>query len=279
MREIAGYPESRSASRRAFERDKETLRAMGVPVLVEQLPFGDGNDVGYRVDPDEYYLADLDLTEEETTALNVAVNAVALESNAGLGALMKLGGRSVQPSAAPIASLPWVPALPALFDAFRRRAVASFDYRDERRSVEAWALSSRSGRWYLIGLDHDREAVRTFRADRVQGEVSVGESDAFAVPSGFDDSEYIRAEPWKWGGSERIDVDLLVDTSHADALLALAPEAELIDERADGRVFRLTVTEPTAFRTLALGFLEHAEVLAPPRVRELVVNWLEDLAS
>ena len=33
-----GYPEDRVAFRRAFERDKEELRAMGIPLRVEQVP-------------------------------------------------------------------------------------------------------------------------------------------------------------------------------------------------------------------------------------------------
>ena len=62
VREVAGYPAPITAYRRAFERDKETLRAMGVPITTESV--GDGSEVGYRVDPDDYYLPDLGLTAE-----------------------------------------------------------------------------------------------------------------------------------------------------------------------------------------------------------------------
>ncbi len=60
VHDVAGYPEQITAYRRAFERDKETLRGMGVPVTTE--PIGDGTEVGYRVRPDDYYLPDLGLT-------------------------------------------------------------------------------------------------------------------------------------------------------------------------------------------------------------------------
>src|SRR6266576_1567512 len=103
VRDVAGYPEQVSANRRAFERDKETLRGMGVPVTMETV--GDGSDVGYRVRPEDYYLPDLGLTPEETAALRVAVSAVSLGNQAGVGALMKLGGLADDP-VAPIASLP-----------------------------------------------------------------------------------------------------------------------------------------------------------------------------
>src|SRR6516164_3126238 len=90
VHDVSGYPEQISAYRRAFERDKETLRGMGVPITTEAV--GDGSEVGYRVKPEDYYLPDLGLTVEETAALRVAVSAVSLGSSSGEGALMKLGG-------------------------------------------------------------------------------------------------------------------------------------------------------------------------------------------
>src|SRR5262245_1690103 len=90
VREVGGYPPQPSANRRAFERDKEVLRGMGVPITTDTL--GDAGDVGYRVRPDDYYLPDLGLTVDETAALRVAVNAISLGNRSGEGALMKLGG-------------------------------------------------------------------------------------------------------------------------------------------------------------------------------------------
>src|SRR5690242_3922708 len=88
--EVAGYPPDVSANRRAFERDKEMLRGMGVPITVVALP-GETTETGYLVHPEEYYLPDLELTAEETAALRVAVNAISLGSLSAEGALMKLG--------------------------------------------------------------------------------------------------------------------------------------------------------------------------------------------
>src|SRR5437899_381566 len=90
VHDVAGYPPQITAYRRAFERDKETLRGMGVPLTTE--PIGDGSELGYRVRPEDYYLPDLGLGVEEAAALRVAVSAVSLGSHAGEGALLKLGG-------------------------------------------------------------------------------------------------------------------------------------------------------------------------------------------
>jgi predicted DNA-binding transcriptional regulator YafY len=43
-------------------------------------------------------------------------------------------------------------------------------------------------------------------------------------------------------------------------------------------VVELTVTNRDAFRSFVLGFLEHAEVLSPPQLREELVAWLRGVA-
>jgi proteasome accessory factor B len=48
------------------------------------------------------------------------------------------------------------------------------------------------------------------------------------------------------------------------------------ERRADGAVvIALMVTNRFAFRTFALGLLEHAEVLSPVDVRADLIAWLE----
>jgi proteasome accessory factor B len=72
------YPEDKVARRRAFERDKETLRDLGVPLTTEPID-GLSNETGYRIRPADYYLPDPGLSTEERTALHVAVTAVRLD--------------------------------------------------------------------------------------------------------------------------------------------------------------------------------------------------------
>src|SRR4051812_23296540 len=262
-----------SAYRRAFERDKETLRGMGVPITTESLD--DGVEVGYRVRPDDYYLPDLDLTPEETAALRVAVNAVSLGTRAGEGALMKLGGLATDASP-PIASLPIAPALAALFDAFRNRAVVTFTHRGKRRTVEPWGLSSKRGQWYLVGFDRDRDALRAFRADRIEGDVEVGEPDAFETPDDFRPDDHVEDRPWLLGDDPAVTVRVAVDDAHRAGMLAeLGADAN----EADDGTIEVVVTNRAAFRTFVLGFLEHAEVRDPPDVRAEIISWLEKASA
>jgi predicted DNA-binding transcriptional regulator YafY len=278
VHDVAGYPPQITAYRRAFERDKETLRGMGVPLTTESID--DGAELGYRVRPEDYYLPDLGLDAEEAAALRVAVSAVSLGSHAGEGALLKLGGLADE-AVAPIASLPIAPALATLFEGFRSRAVVRFTHRDRVRTVEPWGLSSKRGHWYVVGFDRDRGAVRAFRADRIEGDVDVGEPEAFEAPVGFRPDDHVESRAWLLGDDPAVTVRVRVDEAHADAMLTeLGSDASIDVTRSDrtGTVIEIAVTNRAAFRSFVLGFLEHAEVLEPPDVRADIVQWLERAA-
>jgi predicted DNA-binding transcriptional regulator YafY len=278
VREISGYPPEVSAHRRAFERDKEMLRGMGVPITVVALP-GETSEVGYLVQPEEYYLPDLQLGADETAALRVAVNAISLGSLSAEGALMKLGELHGE-AEAPIASLPLVPSLATLFEAFRRRAPVTFEYRGEERTVEPWGLTSKRGHWYMVGFDHGREAVRSFRADRVAGEVSVGEPGTFDAPADFRPDDHVEDRPWLFGDGEPVIVDVLVDAGHVEgAVAALGSDATVQPQPDGGAVVHVPVLDRAAFRQVVLDLLEHGEVLAPQDVRDDVETWIEHVAA
>jgi predicted DNA-binding transcriptional regulator YafY len=278
--QVSGYPPEAVAYRRAFERDKETLRAMGVPLVVENLPSG---EQGYRVPPDEYFLPDLGLSAEETAALHVAVSAVLLgDQTGGHAALMKLGGGlgldAGGAPTTPIGTLPLEPALPVLFDAFRRRAPVTFEYRGESRTVEPWGLSARRGHWYLVGHDRDRDAMRTFRVDRLGDDLTVGEPDAFRVPEGFVPDTSLDAEPWQYGEDAPLTARLLVDAGHDADVVARGDR--VVEERADGSVVvEFVVVNRPAFRSFVLGLLDHAEILEPAALRDDLLAWIARVAE
>jgi predicted DNA-binding transcriptional regulator YafY len=192
---------------------------------------------------------------------------------------MKLGGVGDE-TAAPIASLPIAPALATLFDAFRHRAVVTFSHRGRSRTVEPWGLSSKRGQWYLVGFDRDRQAVRAFRADRIEGDVEVGPPDAFTAPADFRPDEHVQDRPWLLGDDPPVTVRLAVDGAHRDGLLnELGGDGTIVDEQAGRTVVELTITNPPALRSFVFGYLEHVEVIEPIEVREEIVAWLTEIAK
>jgi len=275
---VPGYPPDKLSYRRQFERDKETLRGIGIPVRLESVD-GLGPEQGYRILPDEYYLPSLDLTPEEQAALHVAVTAVRLEgSPAPTEALWKLGGR-VGEAANALAALPTVPALPALFDAYRTRATVTFTYRGETRRVDPWGILFRRGHWYVVGFDHDRAEQRSFRVDRIDSEVDAGPARAFEPPASLEPGAMLGDEPWQYGDEEAVSARVAVDAVQAGAVVQQVGEEAVVDRGDDGSiVIELPVTNTAAFRSFVLGLLDAAEVIGPPELRDEMIAWLDDLA-
>ena len=292
-RRVAGYGQSdRAAFRRMFERDKADLRAIGVPV--ETAPIGRFDDrVGYRIDPRRYDLPELRLEPAELTALAIAVQATGLADEAGSG-LHKLAVDAGEPGApkmegrqvggwaggrAPIGVPLAAPHRSVLMEAQLARQVVRFTYarpgrEPSRRSVDPYALVHRRGRWYLVGRDHDRDARRAFRLDRITGAVvPVGEPGAFAPPSeGVDVTDVVPPAPP--GAPETAEVLVAPEIAWLVARRARGAGTE----DADGwTAFTVPVGDPDQFVGWALGFGPELEVRGPPELRAAVVACLEAL--
>ena len=279
-RRVYGYPEEKIAFRRAFERDKEDLREMGVPLVMDEIPGTDPPETGYRIPKDQYYLRDPGLEPDELAALHLAASTVRLDGIEGAGGLWKLGGRPSTPAPADrgpeLTPIPVDRRLVALFDAVAERKPARFTYNDTDRTVDAYRLDFQRDHWYVSGFDHVREDERNFRVDRIQGDVATGERHAFERPAtGVPGA---RLEPWQLGEGEPIHARVLVDAQQAAIAVGEAGRAAVVEERDDGSVvLELSVTNLDGFRSFVLGFLEHAEVLGPDEVRADIVHWLTDL--
>ena len=71
-----------------------------------------------------------------------------------------------------------------------------------------------------------------------------------------------------------------VDDAVAPIVRSLLGEEAVDEEDDDGSItVELEVSHRDGFRSFVLGFLEHAEVLSPPELRQHVVEWLEQVAA
>src|SRR5690606_32005648 len=112
--------------------------------------------------------------------------------------------------------------------------------------------------WYVVGFDRDRKAIRAFRADRIEGDATIGERDAFEPPADFRPDDHVEARGWLLGDDPAHIARLAVDNAHRDALLGeLGGDATIVDENDECTIVELVVTNRAAFRTFMLGFLEH----------------------
>jgi proteasome accessory factor B len=275
---LPGYAEDKAAFRRAFERDKEALRDLGIPVVME--PVDEARDpgvMGYRIPKESYYLQDPGLAPDELAALHLAASAVRLEGASGVEALWKLGGEVAEEGPAPaVAALPGTAHLAPLFAAISARHPVTFGYRGRPRRVDPWRLSFRNGHWYLAGHDHDAGEERVYRLDRIESDVAAAGADAtFDRPPPGDP---LLPPPWELGSDEPLAARLLVNPGQAGwAASHVGPDA-VEERRPDGSVvLAVRVTNRDAFRSFVLGFLDHAEVLGPAELRAELIEWLEGL--
>jgi predicted DNA-binding transcriptional regulator YafY len=273
------YPEDKTARRRQFERDKETLRELGVPIRVESVD-GFGTEQAYRIHPDDYYLPELSLSEAELAALHVAVTAVRLEGDAGREGLAKLGGLAGEGAETAVAELDVSPGLAVLFDAASRHATVTFSYRGSERRLDPYGVVLRFGHWYVVGHDRDRDAPRAFRVDRIDDEPALGPGGAFTPPADIDPADFVRADPLTYGEDQPVDAHVLVDAPRAGWVVDELGEEAVVERRPDGAVVvRLPVVNRAAFRAWVIDLLDHAEVLSPPELRADMVAWLDAVAG
>jgi len=201
-RAVPGYAECATdeAFERMFERDKEELRDLGIPLDTGTLDPLHGDDLGYRIDRNAYALPDVTFAPDELAVLGLAARAwqqASLSTAAGT-ALLKLKAAGGDPDSSGLLGLEprlsaGEPAFAALWGAVRDRRAVRFDYRagqnvtSAARRVEPWGLLARNGAWYLVGFDRDRAAPRVFRVSRITGDVrSEGLPGAVVVPPGTD---------------------------------------------------------------------------------------------
>lgn len=276
QRLVEGYPEGRTAFHRAFSRDKEDLRLMGIPLRLEPVPGAPAGTEGYRIAPEDYYLQDPGLDPEELAALHLATMMIQTDAEGAELALWKLGGGSA-PSSTDIGTITTVDlsdhTVP-LFDAIRRRHPVRFSYRAVDRTVDPWRLHFQRGRWYLSGYDWVREAERNFRVDRIEGSVTVIEDQPWSQSPPADRTVGQSLRAWEFGAEDPIAAELLVDSSHADwAARELGPAATRHPD-ARGEVFRVAVYNRDGFVSFVAGLLDHAEILGPPDLRAHYLAWL-----
>jgi proteasome accessory factor B len=201
------YPDSRpDAFEKMFERDKEELRSLGVPIEVGSMDAFFDDEPGYRISPDDFALPDVRLTADEAAVVGLATRVWehARLAEATTDAVRKLTAAGVEVD---VSALDLVeprlsadePAFDVFWDATQARQAVEFDYRRPgftetlTRHLQPWGVVRHAGRWYVVGLDTDRGEERVFRLSRVVGDARrVGAPASYDVPDGVDLRETTR---------------------------------------------------------------------------------------
>jgi proteasome accessory factor B len=283
------YPDSSvDAFEKMFERDKEELRSLGVPIEVGHMDAYFDDEPGYRVRADELTLPDIELTADEVSVVGLATKVWqhAKLAKATTEAVRKLRalGADLDVSALDIIE-PRLNADEPSFDGFleaaQDRQAVTFGYRrpDEveptTRHLQPWGVTRYSGRWYVVGLDTDRQAERVFRLSRVEAvPKKVGKPGAYDVPPDVDLGEVARRL------APAVSTARVVVLVRSGAGLALRRGADVLDTDVVGPDAtpgwdRIAMTRASSgFADEILAFGPDVVVEEPAEIRRRVVDRL-----
>jgi proteasome accessory factor C len=291
---VEGYSEmSDEAFARRFYSDRAELLALGVPLDSQRDEFT-GEEL-YTLRKERYFLRELSLEDEELAALQTGLYL--LEGNFAYAEPLRLALQNLAlgrpgfehpptetADRVEIRDVDYSPETPGrlakLENAISKQRTIKFNYRaimrdeERERTIDPYALLLDGGRWYVIGRDHDREAIRTFRVSRIRGDIRLAtrrERD-FRLPEDFDVESYRGRANWQIGdiaGEARIEV---------------AGDTAWWVERVYGRAGRIEdgvfVTDYASLAALARWILRQdgrAVPQSPPDLRRTVKTALQNV--
>lgn len=287
---IPGYGQDQwDAFKRMFERDKQELREMGIPLERSALDVWE-TDEGYRIPKERYYLPELGLKPDELAALWLAAGLVRMHDEAIVrSAMLKLAYDAPvdePPVTGPVQAdfALASPNLTPAFEAVSERKRVSFKYRsrsgERSREVDPYGLVSRRGAWYLVGLDHLSSEVRSFRLDRVVGQLRLTDPTKpepdFQPPRDFHPEAALDAPPFVQG-SPVVKVRVRFDSSAGWWVARSSPWLDVEIEEDGSAIAVVEVTDVDGFFSWTLSFGESAEILEPPELREKIGERLAEI--
>lgn len=274
---------------RQFERDKEQLRQLGIPVETIDSPGEPGNNqlARYRISKAALQVpTGLAFTDRELMMLRMAVLAWregSLTDDARRAA-MKVeslgGGRdplSLGVSAGFGTSEPSVPALLAAIEAHQ---IAEFSYQLPQREVPLGRrvyplqLHRFEGRWHLIAYDLDRDATRVFLLARISGQVVARERRPEEAARPGDAAALVERAVADMQQIQR-DTQVLLRVqpgSRADARFSRDAAVFPVDDGS--RVLQFGTVDLHELAALIAGYGAEAVVLDPPVLRDAVIALL-----
>jgi len=285
--------ESDEAFERMFERDKDELREMGVPLETGSLQPWPDDDFGYRIDRNRYALPEVSFAPDEMAVLGLAARVwqQASVAHAASYALLKLKASGVEPDESSLVGIePQVraaePAFQPLWQALCVRQPVAFPYRRggadhaTERHVEPWGIVSRHGRWYLVGHDRDRDDTRVFRLSRIVGAVRRdGEPGTVEVPDGTDIRKQVMTyEPDAPQGIATVLVRSGAGHGLRRRALTVEPAGKTGPED-DWDVLTVRFWDEESFAEELAQYGDRVVVVEPVTVRHAVVRRLRDVVA
>lgn len=267
------------ALNKKFERDKEELKSMGIPLKTSETE--NPADAVYFIPKDEYSFSFTPAEFSLLTAASAVWSESAHSVEANEARIKLLAADRVDTAAAEFAPRMDThdAAYPAIADAITKNQVVRFPYlkpgqaKYEIRTVTPLSVVNYDGRWHVLAFDHDRDAERTFLLRRIVGKVS-------SVPHGTPAQKpdlraanlFARHLNELWD-SLTATVKVSPDTKAAVAL------ANRRGTTIDGDVYTIHYLDEAVLADELCEYGAEAVVLTPPTLRAAVIERLERLVA
>lgn len=284
---LPSLPTGTAAKRQAFERAKSSLKSLGFPIRVVDSPTGKGQ--GYLIDRKDVAL-DLALSREEEAALAFALSSIGSITRENSVILRKLGLTESSSFLRVLSQQSVDDSFTVLFDAISTKTPVEFCYgRDRRRRiVSPYGLLQRWGRWYLAAAETKDERVKSFRLDRIEGSITLGDQTHYITrPDDFDIDSLLTKDPWsiKVSDSDTVVVGYQGDKVELDWFFEDRSEVPI-----DDKELLSSVSESWTLRAVVVsnwdGFLSDVmslgtdvRIVAPQRAIQLATSWLEGMIT
>jgi proteasome accessory factor B len=272
---------------RQFERDKDDLRDLGIPLETIDQPGADGDTKlqRYRVSRAAYPLPDdITFSTEELALLGLAAQVwrSGSLSEDSRRALTKLRGLGLSVGDEVIGVAPTLRthdrAHAPLTAAIGRGRQVEFDYLKpgdsaaERRRVSPFALVQHESRWHLLGFDESRGGERTFLLQRIVGAVRQRTDES--RPAGPDAAERALRELRElW--NNQVAIVRAEPGSEAEVVLRNRGGSE-----QQGDLLRVRTTDLQLLADELAGFGDEVQIHSPPElVAAVLERWITVAAS
>lgn len=277
---------------RQFERDKDDVRELGIPLETIETPGAAGNNqtLRYRIPKGEYDLPDdVRFTPDESALLSLAAmawreGALSADSRRGLLKVRSAGSED-DDGAGVIGVGAYAPRLRArdvafepLRSALDRGAAVRFDYITpgqhdaRRRELAPLALVQHGGRWMLAAQEFATDSVKNYLLSRIVGPVTQYEVGQHPAPAGAGERALTELDRIWAARTARIRV---APGSDAERRLARRRDTET-DEAG---VLVLHHVDPQILAEELAAFGPEVQVLHPADLRDRVTERLRALVA
>ncbi|MEW6354966.1 MAG: WYL domain-containing protein [Planctomycetota bacterium] len=306
--EVIGYDDDADPDtlERRFDRDKEFLRTLGIPI--DYVALDSFGHTGYFIEKADYYLPRIQIMPEDVAA----VHLISRISPADAGPLSEALQSALQKIQIDFPA-PFEIRAEAEERGIRRRASASppsaqsenldvllramlggkrVDFRyytmgrnsTSDREVEPYGLGHTHGAWYLVGRCLARKDIRVFKVARILGNVRIvnegREASDFEIPPDFRLSDHIGKPAWLLEDGKPMEVKIRFDSATAWMAAGAIGSADAFAEAPDGSgVVTMKITAVAPFIRWVLSFAQHAAVVSPPWLREQMCAQIRAVAG